>query len=152
MSHSASLTAYLDACRNGLRAEARLGSPRLRNCAGIGICSIEPVRAPKLRPACGPSIPAFVRLDAPTGRLLLHLESCAISPMLRRRHFADGLLRVADACRLSATLVTDLGLPEEPFYIAPGRYPVLDDGTFLTLSLALAREEALAPTVLSSAA
>lgn len=129
---------YLAACRGGLRAEVRLGSPRHPDCGGHGICSILLPAATAALPPCPARLPAYLRVDAPTGRLLLHLDRTALAPQLYRRHFPDGRLWLPGPVPLPAEVLHALGQPG-PRCLPPGRYPTLEDEHFITLSLPLAR-------------
>ncbi|THH42074.1 hypothetical protein [Neolewinella litorea] len=132
-----SLTTYHRACRSGLSVDVRLGSPDLRNCAGLGICSILLREEMPARPACPDGLPAYLRLEPVTGRLLLHLLTAAVTPFLHRRHFPDGCLTLPQDYALPRALTDALGLPEGPHDIAAGTYPILQDEVFVTCSFRL---------------
>lgn len=82
------------------------------------------------------SIPCFVRLDEPTGRLLVHFARRA--PGVRDLTFPEGHFAVN----------TKYSLPKEvgfrsggTCWVEPGRYPVLSCDNFLTVSLRLSVED-----------
>ncbi len=128
---------YLRACRSGLRVMIRLGSPDHEDCRYLGIC--EMVAEDRLTPGGCPStcVPAYLRMDVPTGRLLLHVDDRAITPAIRKLHFPPPGFTVLRPYFLPTRIGDQLGLPEPDYRIATGTYPVLDDGTFTTLSLRL---------------
>ncbi|NJB84723.1 hypothetical protein GGR26_000468 [Lewinella marina] len=134
----ATLSFYHRACRSGLPTDVRLGSPRLRDCGGLGICSIRLRGQNTSAAACSHVVPTFLRIEAATGRLLLHLTGRALTPEVRERHFRGGFLTLTHPYRLSPPLLRALGLPAGKYTLPTGRYPILDDGTFCTASLPLA--------------
>ncbi len=129
--------AYLRDCRAGLAVMVRLGSPEFADCRSLGICELfidDHLPAGPCRSTC---VPAYLRLDAPTGRLLLHFEDRAITPEVRRRHFPPGGFTLLHPYRLPPRLAEHLHLECRHYQLGAGTYPLLDDGTFTTLSLRL---------------
>ncbi len=127
---------YLRNCQSGLRLRLRLGSPRLPDCGGIGICRME-MDTDEARDACPNSLTAYCRLDEPTGRLLLHIDSDTLTPKMQSRHFRGGYLRIPLPFVVPAWVQEWLEVGNTRPRIPAGNYPVLDDGTFLTVSLPL---------------
>ncbi len=128
---------YLRDCRAGLGVMVRLGSPEYTDCSSLGICELfveDHLSTGRCRSTC---VPAYLRLDTPTGRLLLHFENRAISVEIRRHHFPRGGFTVLHPYHLPPRFVEDLQLEGGPYQIEGGTYPLLDDGTFTTLSLRL---------------
>ena len=131
-----SFSSYNTAYRRVLRLSVRLGSPRSGDCSSVGICSMQPLGyVPDTD--CAAVVEAYLRLDRPTGRLLLHFSNDSINDTIRAQHFADGRFTVADSYRLPSWVVRELELPAAVCRIAPGRYPVLADDCFTTLSAGL---------------
>ena len=152
MHHLTPYPSYLRACRAGLRLEVQLGSPRTHDCSSVGICQLHP-SGTLLRGACTQVVTAYLRVDVPTGRLLLHVLSEGLDPEVRRRHFPQTGFTVREAYTLPEWVREALGLAPGRYRIAPGRYPTLEDGTFHTLSLRLTQREAVCrPLLLSCAA
>ncbi|WP_116125001.1 hypothetical protein [Lewinella sp. IMCC34183] len=149
---SSPYTAYLAACRTGVRAEVRLGSPRQPDCGGVGVCAVRLYDDRRFRTdACPQRISAYLRRDAPTGRLLVHFNRAGLTPFLRRRYLSDGCLFLPEPGPLSGGVREALDL-DAPYDLAPGRYPGLEDDHFLTFSLGLARRAAGDPPHLRAAA
>ncbi len=127
---------YHAACRRGLRLSVHLGSPRSGNCSATGICSLQSLDYVP-RQSCAVVLPAYLRLDRPTGRLLLHFDTSAITETARGQHFANDRFRVPCSYRLPSWVVRGLDLPAGVYRIVPGEYPVLGDGVFTTLSVGI---------------
>ncbi len=125
---------YHAACHRGLRLSVQLGSPRSGDCSSVGICNLQP---PDYLPrqSCATVLPAYLRLDRPTGRLLLHFDTSAITKTVRQQHFAADRFRVPCSYRLPSWVVRGLELPAGVYRIVPGEYPVLGDDAFTTLSV-----------------
>ncbi len=89
------------------------------------------------RQSCAVVLPAYLRLDRPTGRLLLHFDATAITEAVRRQHFPADRFRVPCSYRLPSWVVRGLELPAAVYRIVPGEYPALGDGEFTTLSVGI---------------
>lgn len=126
---------YLARCRSGFMLYVKLGSPRLRDCRGVGICEIS--IDDQAGADCKCCINAFARIDGPTGRLLLHLDPNSLSTAVRKQHFGGGSFTVETAYPLPEVVSTSLKLPQGT-RIGRGTYPCLEDEHFLTLSLRVA--------------
>ena len=87
------------------------------------------------RQSCATVLPAYLRLDRPTGRLLLHFDTDAITEAVRQQHFPADRFRVPASYRLPSWVVRGLELPAGVYRIVPGEYPALGDGEFTTLSV-----------------
>ena len=89
------------------------------------------------RQSCATVLAAYLRLDRPTGRLLLHFDTTAITEGVRQQHFPADRFRVPASYRLPSWVVRGLELPAAVYRIVPGEYPALGDGEFTTLSVGL---------------
>ena len=127
---------YHAACRRGLRLSVQLGSPRSVDCSSVGICRMQP---PDYLPrkSCATVLLAYLRLNRPTGRLLLHFDATAITEAVRQQHFPADRFRVPCSYRLPSWVVRGLELPAAVYRIVPGGYPALGDGEFITLSVGI---------------
>ncbi|MTB50705.1 hypothetical protein [Lewinella sp. W8] len=92
---------------------------------------------------CDNLVAAYLRLDPPTGRLLLHFLGCSISPDCRQRFFANRSFRIEDDFPLPIPVMDALNLGGHSFYLERGDYPLLEDDHFLTVSLRLGSTAAL---------
>ena len=88
-----------------------------------------------LHKSCATVLLAYLRLDRPTGRLLLHFDTGAITEAVRQHHFPADRFRVPCSYRLPSWVVRGLELPAAVYRIVPGRYPTLGDEAFTTLSV-----------------
>lgn len=86
-------------------------------------------------------VSALLRIDGPTGRLLLHMDNLTLHELTRKRQFAADLFDMEVPFAVPLRIAEELGLPVENHAIAPGRYPILDDGEFTTLSLRLLKRK-----------
>jgi hypothetical protein len=93
--------------------------------------------------ACGSSLLVRARIDPPTDRLLLHISPDTLTPALRARYFRDGYFGLPRAFAVPTTVLRAIGKDGDDYRIPGGRYPMLDDGTFLTLSLPLRDRQSL---------
>lgn len=129
-------SSFLRQCRSGIEAEVLLGSPKYEDCRDLGICK---VYTESLRRTCDCQhwVSAYLRVDAPTLRLLLHIRAASISDSTRDIFFPTSGFVVQHPYRLKTSLIDQLGLEGEEILIAPGNYPILavDDFTLLSLRL-----------------
>ncbi|CAH0999752.1 hypothetical protein LEM8419_01052 [Neolewinella maritima] len=86
---------------------------------------------------CARVVEAYLRIDVPTGRLLVHFTNTSIAPDTRQQHFSGAVFTVRDSYRLPSWVVEQLGLPPSVYRITPGRYPSLEDDAFTSLSVRL---------------
>jgi hypothetical protein len=84
---------------------------------------------------CNYCIMGYLRIDIPTGRLLLHFPISWINEHLRQRFFNNQLFRMDDDFVVPKSIAKGLGFTKEAVKIERGTYPILDDEQFLTLSL-----------------
>ncbi|PPK85811.1 hypothetical protein CLV84_2718 [Neolewinella xylanilytica] len=129
---------YFRACRAGLQADVRLGSPRFSDCRGVGICAILLDGIPAAHAHCRDWCQAYLSVDEPTGRLLLHFVRSTVSERSFDHHFASGYLQLQDPFRLPSDVARRLALTERDNIIVPGRYPVLGGEDTLLVSCRLA--------------
>ena len=130
---------YLLRCQAGVPAEVTLGSPRSRDCADLGVCRVQLENEVRSCTDCSAVATAYLRIDPPTGRLLIHILACSLSEEDRAFHFGDDYLTVDHSYQLSAAVRRAIGLPEGDYRISPGNYPILDDEDLLTVSVGLAQ-------------
>lgn len=127
---------YLTNCQKGISAEVVLGSPRFADCRNFGICRMN--LAPQNSSCnCKDCLACFLRIDAPTGRLLIHLPVTSISKTARQRFFSADTFRIDDPFYLPKAISAALAISANGYYIDKGEYPLLDDAHFLTVSLRL---------------
>lgn len=123
-------------CQAGIPAEVILGSPKTRHCKNFGIyrVSLEPGQ---LSGFCNNTTVAYLRIDRPTKRLLLHFLSCSFNESCGQRFFASGAFRMDEGYLLPGEITTALTGNEQPkaLCIEKGTYPILTDQHFHTVSL-----------------
>ena len=140
---------------SGRRVEVVFGSPR-HDCAGMGICRIEPdlwdnatVRLPG-SPCC--HAPAYAAGDD-FGRLLLHFPLEELPARVRSRYFSSGLFEIPDPVPVPEWLLREIfSVTCVHYRIAPYRYPTLETRRLLTVSLRLMVASASVATVRNLAA
>ncbi|MBB4078464.1 hypothetical protein GGR28_001077 [Lewinella aquimaris] len=125
---------YLRHCRSGISVEVRLGSPESPNCSGLGICGIEPESVLSTTSQSN-GVRGYLRIDPPTGRLLIHFTNESLGEEIRQKHFPPAGFSLGHEVQLPNWLVAALRLPAGRHRIEAGSYPTLDDGTFTTLSV-----------------
>lgn len=139
---------YWRNCQAGIPAEVVLGSPKTPNCERLGICRMNLERNSS-RLTCKNSLLAYLRIDIPTGRLLIHFVAESISPSCAEYFFKNGVFMLPDDFQLPAGVVTalNLDLQAADYRLQKGKYLVLNDDYFSTISLRLtsvARAEVMA--------
>lgn len=129
---------YWRNCQAGVPAEVVLGSPKTPHCKHLGICRMN-LERDSSRLSCKNSLLAYLRVDAPTGRLLIHFVAESITPSCAEYFFSGGVFTLPDDFQLPAGVVAALNLdPRAADYrLQKGRYLVLDDDYFATISLRL---------------
>lgn len=128
---------YLRKSQAGLPAEIVLGSPKSASCRHFGVCRIYFLGETLLIPACADRVSGYLRREPQTGRLLVHFLVDTLSVAIREKHFAEGYFRITHPYTLRRDLSDKLDFPEGDHQLCPGKYPVMDDGHLLTVSLAL---------------
>lgn len=89
---------------------------------------------------CGNVTVAYLRIDPPTNRLLVHFLSCSLNEESAARFFKSTTFRMDDDYYLPKDVARSLtagGAPKE-YCIEKGDYPILVDDYFHTVSLRLA--------------
>lgn len=135
-------------CQAGTPAEVILGSPKTRHCKNFGICRVS-LEQDQLSGFCDNKTIAYLRIDQPTNRLLLHFLSCSFNDNCGERFFACGDFRMDDDYLLPKEISSVLTNSEDTtsYRIEKGTYPILIDEHFHTVSLrisaAVAIQEAL---------
>ncbi|MEL7161795.1 MAG: hypothetical protein AAFN92_13625 [Bacteroidota bacterium] len=84
---------------------------------------------------------AYARLDAPTGRLLVHFLRHSIRTDRHQGLFFGGYCQLSRLRYLSPAVVRALGLSPGILRLRPGNYPLLIDEHFYTVSLPLLRAD-----------
>ncbi|WP_020568812.1 hypothetical protein [Neolewinella persica] len=84
---------------------------------------------------CNNCLRGYLRVDIPTGRLLLHFPTSLIKGNLQQRFFNNQLFRMDDDFVIPTSIAKNLGYTGETVKIRRGTYPVLNGEQFLTLSL-----------------
>lgn len=125
---------YLLNCQEGILTQVTLGSAKFSDCRNLGICRMDMM--PKIsNSGCENCLPGYLRLDLPTGRLLLHFVASSVDQKIYQRFFQKQTFRMDEDFLLPANIVKLLKLPQRTVIIEQGAYPVLNDDRFLTLSL-----------------
>jgi hypothetical protein len=139
-------------CQAGTPAEVILGSPKTRYCKDFGICRVS-LEQVQFSGFCDNKTVAYLRIDHPTNRLLLHFLSCSFNENCKNRFFARGEFRMDDDYLLPLEISTALTNSESPtkHCIEKGTYPILIDEHFHTVSLRISVAAAhLEPMVLAA--
>jgi len=131
---------YWRECQAGIPAEVILGSPKSKDCENFGICRVS-LEQGQIRGFCDNKTIAYLRIDPPTNRLLIHFLSCSFNTDCAQRFFREGTFRIDDDYYLPQEITRALTNAEtiSNFRIAKGLYPMLIDDHFHTVSLRLAR-------------
>jgi hypothetical protein len=125
---------YLDNCRTGILTQVTLGSPKFLDCRNFGVCRMR-VISEVTHDGCSNCLTGYLRVDIPTGRLLLHFPISLIKGNLQQRFFNNQLFRMDDDFVIPKSIAKGLGFTRETVKIECGTYPILNDEQFLTLSL-----------------
>lgn len=135
-------------CQAGIPAEVILGSPKTRHCKDFGICRVS-LEQSQLSGFCDNKTVAYLRIDPPTNRLLLHFLSCSFNEACEQRFFAEGEFRMDGDYLLPNEITTVLLNKEKPesYLIEKGSYPILIDEHFHTVSLRLSAATAVQQAV-----
>jgi len=130
-------------CQSGTPAEVILGSPKMKDCKNFGICRVSLEKSQSNR-FCDNKTVAYLRIDIPTGRLLIHFLTCSFNADCADRFFRAGNFRMDDHYFLSKEIANALSLDraQQSFYVEKGNYPILIDEHFHTVSLRLSNTEA----------
>jgi|GEM_PF-2029107 len=134
---------YLRECQTGVLAEIILGNQLIAGAGETGISRIYLTGETFLVPSGMERVSAFLRLDAQTGRLLIHFLGCSISETVRQKYFSDGSFLMESGYPLGGQVARELNLVEGDHWISTGNYPLLDDGEMLTVSVSIGRLIAL---------
>ena len=129
-------TQYLDDCQTGILTQVTLGSPKFLDCRNFGVCRMRAI-SEVTNTGCSNCLTGYLRIDIPTGRLLLHFPIFLISGKLHQRFFNNQLFRMDDDFVIPPTIAKNLGYTKDVVIIERGTYPILNDEHFLTLSLRL---------------
>lgn len=123
-------------CQAGIPAEVILGSPKSPECKNLGICRIQLERTLPL-PSCKNRTIAYLRVDLPTGRLLVHFLNSSITDECAAHFFKSGVFHISEDYILSPEVVSALypGQRIKNCRIRSGNYPVLNDDHFVSLSV-----------------
>jgi hypothetical protein len=123
-------------CQAGTPAEVILGSPKTRHCINFGICRVS-LEQGQLSEFCDNKTVAYLRIDQPTNRLLLHFLSCSFTDNCEERFFASGTFKMDGDYLLPKEISSALTNSEDPtnYRIEKGTYPILIDDHFHTVSL-----------------
>jgi hypothetical protein len=123
-------------CQAGIPAEVILGSPKTRHCKNFGICRVS-LEHGQISGFCDNKTVAYLRIDPPTNRLLLHFLTCSFNESCDQRFFAGGEFRMDEDYLLPNEIISALLNKKEPetYLIEKGHYPILIDEHFHTVSL-----------------
>lgn len=149
--HTSSTQHFWRNCQAGTPAEVILGSPKTPHCKNLGICRIQ-LEHTLAFPSCRNKIAAYLRVDEPTGRLLIHFLKSSVSAECADYFFSGGVFRVEDDYVLSAEVASALlvGEPIGDCRLLKGIYPVLSDDHFLTISVKLFDSARLSSVMLAA--
>jgi len=125
---------YLDNCRTGTLTQVTLGSPKFLDCRNFGICRMRAI-SEITHAGCNNCLVGYLRVDIPTGRLLLHFPIFLIEGKLHQRFFNNQLFRMDDDFVVPKSIARSLGFRKEMVTVERGTYPILNDEQYLTLSL-----------------
>jgi len=125
-------------CQSGIPAEVILGSPKTAGCKNLGICQIK-LEQTRPQANCDNRTVAYLRIDQPTGRLLIHFLHQSMSEGCLNYFFGKGLFRMKDGFVLPTSVSSALMLTSErgACRVEKGDYLILNDDHFLTVSLRL---------------
>lgn len=125
-------------CQAGTPAEVILGSPKTPHCKNLGICQIRLEQTtPQLN--CENRAIAYLRIDRPTGRLLIHFLKKSMSKGCINYFFGAGHFKMKDDFLLPEGVSSALILKKKgmTYRVEKGDYLILSDDHFLTVSLRL---------------
>lgn len=136
---------YWRNCQSGIPAEVILGSPKTEKCDNFGICRVSLDLNSNLG-GCGNTTVAYLRIDPPTNRLLIHFLSCSLNDEVTTRFFESSTFRMDDDYYLPKNVGRSLTVGSTPkeYCIEKGNYPILADEHFHTVSLRLTQAMELA--------
>lgn len=131
---------YWRECQAGTPAEVILGSPKVEHCKNFGICRVS-LEQGRVQGFCNNKTTAYLRIDPPTNRLLVHFLSCSFNDECAERFFQEGVFRMDEDYHLPLNISRALTNSETvaSYRIEKGNYPLLVDDHFHTVSLRLAR-------------
>lgn len=135
-------------CQAGIPAEVILGSPKSPQCKNLGICRIQLERTLPLL-SCKNRTMAYLRIDQPTGRLLLHFVNSSITEQCAAYFFASGSFHITEDYILPQAVAAAL-CPDwqtKDCRIKSGSYPVLNDDHFVSVSVRVAAKPQSEPLV-----
>lgn len=121
---------FLSSCQTGIRTRVALAAedPNVQNCQ-IRLYDEKPPEVST------PTVVAYLRIDKPTGRALVHFVRNSIPEVSWRLCFAKGLFSVSDDYSLSTGVIEALGWKGNKYEVTKGFYPLLEDAEFITASL-----------------
>ena len=125
-------------CQSGIPAEVILGSPKTPRCKNLGICQIR-LEQTSPQANCENRAVAYLRIDKPTGRLLIHFLNQSMSQGCLNYFFGQGVFKMKDGFILPTSVSSALMLNSErgACRVEKGDYLILSDDHFLTVSLRL---------------
>jgi hypothetical protein len=137
---SAAYSQFQRNCQEALPAEVVLGSPKTKDCRNFGICRIR-MNTTGLSKECR-SVQAYLRIDLPTGRLLLHFVTGSLATPCAMRHFANNSFRIEEDFQIPMPVVKALALDGgyQSIFMEKGIYPTMQDANFYTVSIRLRRQ------------